>query len=102
MARPLRIERAGGWYHVTARGNERRPVYRDDRDRRHFRGLLGEAVVRFRWRIHAYALMGRLVGGLEYRTVGWAVKRMAQRCEQDPELARVRQRVSAQIQNPEI
>src|SRR5438046_717770 len=30
MARPLRIERAGGWYHITGRGNERRLIYRDD------------------------------------------------------------------------
>jgi putative transposase len=30
MARPLRIEKAGGWYHVTARGNERKSIYRDD------------------------------------------------------------------------
>jgi len=33
MARPLRIEFAGALYHVTSRGNERKPVYRDDRDR---------------------------------------------------------------------
>jgi hypothetical protein len=31
MARPLRIEHIGGWYHVNARGNERRAIYRDDR-----------------------------------------------------------------------
>jgi len=24
---------AGGWYHVTGRGNERRAVFRDERDR---------------------------------------------------------------------
>jgi hypothetical protein len=30
MARPLRIERAGGCYHVTARGNERKNVFRVD------------------------------------------------------------------------
>ena len=57
MARPLRIERAGAWYHVTARGNERRPIYRDERDRLHFCELLGEAVSRFRFRMHSYALM---------------------------------------------
>ena len=34
MARPIRIEQAGGWYHLTARGNELRPIYRDPRDRR--------------------------------------------------------------------
>ena len=27
MARPLRIERAGAWYHITARGTERRVIY---------------------------------------------------------------------------
>src|SRR5437667_12743342 len=47
MARPLRIERPGGWYHLTARGNERRPLFRDDRDRQHFCQLLAEMVDRF-------------------------------------------------------
>jgi hypothetical protein len=40
MARPLRIEVAGGYHHVSSRGNERRAIYRDDRDRRSFLGLL--------------------------------------------------------------
>jgi putative transposase len=57
MARPLRIERPGAWYHVTARGNERRPIYRDDRDRRHFCEVLAEAVDRFHLALHAYVLM---------------------------------------------
>jgi REP element-mobilizing transposase RayT len=33
MARPLRIEYPGAWYHVTCRGNERRAIFRDDRGR---------------------------------------------------------------------
>jgi putative transposase len=33
MARPLRLEFAGALYHVTARGNERKPIYRDAQDR---------------------------------------------------------------------
>jgi putative transposase len=57
MARPLRIERAGGWYHVTSRGNERRAIYRDDRDRVHCCELLAETVARFGVRLHAYVLM---------------------------------------------
>jgi REP element-mobilizing transposase RayT len=57
MSRPLRIDRAGGWYHLTGRGNERRAVFRDDRDREHFCELLGELVARFRVRLHAYVLM---------------------------------------------
>ena len=57
MARALRIERAGGWYHLTARGNQRQPIYEDRRDYQHFCELLAEAVTRFRWRLHAYVLM---------------------------------------------
>jgi len=33
MARPIRIEFAGAWYHVTCRGNERRSIFKDDADR---------------------------------------------------------------------
>ena len=57
MARPLRIERAGVWYHVTARGNERKAIYRSDRDREHFLELLPVMVERFRCRLYAYVLM---------------------------------------------
>ena len=57
MARPLRIEKAGGWYHVTARGNERKSIYRDERDRKHFLELIEEMVLRFRVRLHCYVLM---------------------------------------------
>ena len=57
MARALRIERAGGRYHVSARGNERRDIFRDDGDRQHFLDLLGELPDRFGSRLHAYVLM---------------------------------------------
>ena len=57
MARPLRIERAGAWYHLTARGNERQAIFRAPRDYQHFCELLAEAVERFGWRLHAYVLM---------------------------------------------
>jgi len=57
MARLLRLEQAGAWYHITARGNERRAIYRDERDRRHFLELLPGWLERFRTRLHAYVLM---------------------------------------------
>ena len=57
MARPLRIERSGAWYHVTARGNERQPIYRDDKDRYHFLTLLEEMTATFNLFVHAYVLM---------------------------------------------
>ena len=41
MSRPPRIEVAGGIYHVVARGNERRLVFRDDVDRERFLEILG-------------------------------------------------------------
>jgi REP element-mobilizing transposase RayT len=57
MARPLRIEVPGCFYHVTARGNERRAIFRADADRRRFLELLGESTARFDLRLHAYVLM---------------------------------------------
>ncbi len=36
MARPLRINVPGGWYHITARGIERRAIFETRRDREHF------------------------------------------------------------------
>ncbi|HUI07002.1 MAG TPA: transposase [Verrucomicrobiae bacterium] len=57
MARPIRVEFAGAVYHVMARGNERRPVFRDDEDRRRFLETLGEMTEQFGVAVHAYCLM---------------------------------------------
>ncbi len=57
MARALRIERVGGRFHATARGNERKNIFRDDTDRFHFLELLSEMPERFGVALHAYALM---------------------------------------------
>jgi REP-associated tyrosine transposase len=57
MARALRIERPGGRYHASARGNERKPIFRDDADRFHFLALLADLGPRFGTRVHAYVLM---------------------------------------------
>ena len=42
---------------MTARGNERKAIYRSDADRRHFVDLLAEMVSRYRVRLHGYVLM---------------------------------------------
>jgi REP-associated tyrosine transposase len=57
MARPLRIELAGGFYHVTARGNVKDDIYLDDEDRLLWLSLLGSVCKRFNWRGYAYCLM---------------------------------------------
>ncbi len=57
MTRPLRINLAGGWYHISARGNKRQAIYNDNRDRAHFLDLIGEMIERHQVRVHAYVLM---------------------------------------------
>ena len=80
MARPIRIERVGGWYHLTARGNERRPIYRDDQDRRHFCELLEEMTRQFDLVLHAFVLMDNHYHLLvELREVNLSRAVMAQR-----------------------
>jgi REP element-mobilizing transposase RayT len=57
MSRPLRIEYAEAVYHVTARGNARRPVFKDNRDREMLLNILREVNDRYHWLCHAYCLM---------------------------------------------
>jgi putative transposase len=57
MARPLRIEYPGAYYHVSTRGNEQKTIFRDDRDRERLLELLGRAVKHFHLRLHGYVLM---------------------------------------------
>ena len=57
MTRPLRIEYAGAVYHVTSRGNEKKPVFKDDQDRVNFLNTLHHVNKRYNWICHAYCLM---------------------------------------------
>ena len=58
MARSIRIEFPGAFYHVMARGNRREVIFKDDEDRRFFLHTLSEACGRTGWRVHAWVLMG--------------------------------------------
>ena len=58
MARSIRIEYPGAFYHVMARGNRREAIFLDDDDRRFFLQTLSEACTRTGWRVHAWVLMG--------------------------------------------
>ena len=58
MTRPLRIDVEDGWYHVTARGIERKTIFCDDRHCEHFLELLDAMTERFDLVMHAYVLMG--------------------------------------------
>jgi putative transposase len=61
MARPQRIAYEGAVYHVTARGNERRTIFRDDADHERFLRVLGESVTRFEVRLYLFCLMSNHV-----------------------------------------
>lgn len=57
MSRPLRIELAGGLYHVTSRGNRLDDIYQDDADRLTWLEILAQCCERFNWAIHAWCQM---------------------------------------------
>jgi len=58
MARSVRFEFAGAYYHVMARGNQRKAIFRDDDDRKFFLACLSECCEKTGWRVHAWVLMG--------------------------------------------
>ena len=57
MARSLRMEYAGAIYHVTARGNERREIFRDDGDCTQFLTCLAACVEAYGVRLYLFCLM---------------------------------------------
>ena len=57
MARPLRVSYPGAFYHITARGNERKQIFSSDRDRQQFLSYLESAHMRYGALFHGYCLM---------------------------------------------
>ena len=51
MGRPLRIEYPGAVYHVMARGNQGRLLFKDDKDRKRFLLTLEELCQKRGWEI---------------------------------------------------
>src|SRR4051812_44061395 len=61
MPRKPREEVQGGIFHVWARGNDKRLIYRDDGDRTTYLRMLRGTVRQWRWRLLAYCLMPKHV-----------------------------------------
>jgi len=57
MARPLRLDYPDTFYHVLSRGNEKREIFRDQKDYLRFLQGMGQMVRRFQLETHAYVLM---------------------------------------------
>jgi putative transposase len=57
MSRPLRLELAGGLYHVTSRGDGREDIYLSDADRQAWLEVFAQVCKRFNWVCHAWCQM---------------------------------------------
>jgi len=57
MSRPLRIEYGEAVYHVTSRGNDRKSIFKGDKDQGMLLNTLEEVNDRYHWLCHAYCLM---------------------------------------------
>ncbi len=57
MARSVRVEFPGAFYHVMARGNRREPIFLDKEDGKQFVKALGEVCAMTGWRVHAWVLL---------------------------------------------
>ena len=57
MARPLRIEYEGAFYHITARGNERKKIFFNKSDYKKFKDYLVQAQDKYDYLMHCYTLM---------------------------------------------
>jgi REP-associated tyrosine transposase len=57
MARPLRVEYEGAFYHVTSRGNERGKIFFSDGDYEKFLSYLRDAKEKYGFVLHGYVLM---------------------------------------------
>ena len=57
MARQLRIEFCGAFYHVMARGDRREDIFLDKEDREDFLVTLGRSCEKTGWLVHAWVLM---------------------------------------------
>jgi REP-associated tyrosine transposase len=90
MVRPPRVEVPGVVYHVTARGSERRALFRDDTDRHKYLDRIARCRQRLRFEFLAYCLMtnhvhlairsgpeplSRIMGQLHSTYAGWFNRR---------------------------
>jgi putative transposase len=57
MARPLRIEYPGAWYHVLNRGRRKESIFFSDEDNKMFFKTIEESCELFNIEVHAYSLL---------------------------------------------
>ncbi|MEA3222621.1 MAG: transposase [Thermodesulfobacteriota bacterium] len=58
MARPLRIQYEGAHYHVICRGDDRKAIFQDGRDREEIISILSDSLKIYSVNLYCYVLMG--------------------------------------------
>ncbi len=61
MARQLRVEYEGAFYHITSSGNQRGSIFWDDTDRKKFLSILKKTKEWYGYLLHAYVLMDNII-----------------------------------------
>jgi hypothetical protein len=64
MARLLRVDYPGAFYHVMSRGNNQENIFKNNRDREKFLEYLGKANEPFSIFIHTYGLMSNHISSI--------------------------------------
>jgi hypothetical protein len=101
MARSVRVEFSGAYYHVMARGNRRAAIFLDDDDRRFFVQCLAEACEKTGWRVHAWVFDGKplpFVHGESRSQPGGADEIAAK--HGDPQIQRASSQMGATFRRP--
>lgn len=57
MARPIRIQYSGAFYHIMTRGNERAEIFKSAQDYQLFLMIFTEVIDRYNWQCFSYCLM---------------------------------------------
>jgi putative transposase len=106
MARKLRLEYPGAFYHVINRGNYRAWIFLEQKTRTAFQTCLFEACERSQWLLHAFVIMGNhfhlaletplgnLVAGMHWLQTTFATRFNRKRQEQGTFVPRGATRVS--------
>ncbi|MEW6585020.1 MAG: transposase [Nitrospirota bacterium] len=58
MARPLRVEYEGAFYHILSRGNRAEFIFAEDKDKEYFLRILQRVVEKYGIELYAYCIMG--------------------------------------------
>jgi hypothetical protein len=121
MARALRIQFPGAFYHITCRGIERRHIFLDDKDRNRFLFLLSNSLKAYQVVLYAYILMnnhfhlliqtkkancsefmrhlGNILGGIDYGAVYLLRRRLREKMAENEAVSEKYKEIETRVMN---